>query len=295
MIINLKYHIASLAAVFLALGLGVLIGGAVPGDGVLVDEQQRITGKLEIQIEKLRQKNDILQSRIDTLESDNNIMGQFERQVLPVLVSGRLNGHSIGIIDTGGGDLAGELADSLTAAGSSVNCIISMGGLRQKDAMEICGMLGWECPPDNTFLSRLSMEISRSIAEGDCNIIDMLADAGVIKARVHPGSPVTDLVVIGGRGDKGQQKTFELDQDIVDCLGRRNISVYGVERSSDLYSSMEEYQRLGIATVDNIDTIAGQVALVYSISGQPGNYGIKPTARSLVPVPEKGVAVYAGQ
>ena len=38
--IDLKYHIASIVAVFLALGLGVIIGSTIVGDDLLVDHNK---------------------------------------------------------------------------------------------------------------------------------------------------------------------------------------------------------------------------------------------------------------
>jgi hypothetical protein len=40
--IDMRYHIASLAAVFLALGLGILIGSAALSEHVLVNQQKHL-------------------------------------------------------------------------------------------------------------------------------------------------------------------------------------------------------------------------------------------------------------
>jgi len=63
----------------------------------------------------------------------------------------------------------------------------------------------------------------------------------------------------------------------------RNVPVFGVETSDVAYSYMKEYQKLKVSTVDNIDMIPGQLSLVMSVYGKPGNYGIKTTARQLMP------------
>ena len=56
MIIDFRYHIASLAAVFLALGLGILVGGIFLKSDIVVSRQKELTDRLEVQIEQLRQK-----------------------------------------------------------------------------------------------------------------------------------------------------------------------------------------------------------------------------------------------
>ena len=47
---------------------------------------------------------------------------------------------------------------------------------------------------------------------------------------------------------------------------------------------MEYYQKQGISTVDNVDTIIGQISLALIMTGQEGNYGIKEGADALMPL-----------
>ena len=41
--------------------------------------------------------------------------------------------------------------------------------------------------------------------------------------------------------------------------------------------------RVRLTTVDNIDTVYGQVSLVMAMYGYPGHYGIKQTADAFIP------------
>ena len=50
MIVDFKYHIASLVAVFMALGIGVIIGSSVLGESIvrnIVAEQELLITRLE--------------------------------------------------------------------------------------------------------------------------------------------------------------------------------------------------------------------------------------------------------
>lgn len=67
--IDLKYHIASIVAVFLALGLGVIIGSTIVGDDLLVDQQQKL-------IERLEEQFYTLKDRENELLEDNNYKEQ---------------------------------------------------------------------------------------------------------------------------------------------------------------------------------------------------------------------------
>ncbi|MFZ5644080.1 MAG: copper transporter [Bacillota bacterium] len=291
MYLNLKYHIASLVAVFLAMGLGILIGSALPGDDVLAVHQQQLAGKLEAKMYTLSQKNNSLQSKVNLLETENNIKSQFENQVLPALVFQKLKGRSISIIATSGNDMTEGLLKTLTLAGAEVKSINLLNFSAVRDEDELLKILNWPSEDKTKIIEKLSHEVSKSIVEGHTENIKKLEDENIVKVNGYYGVYLSDVILLGGSHEKGNQKARKIDSSIAKYFKERGINVYGIEESGVFYSYMNEYQKMGLTTVDNIDTIAGQVALVYAISGKPGHYGIKPTAKRLLPVMDYGVEV----
>ncbi len=87
---------------------------------------------------------------------------------------------------------------------------------------------------------------------------------------------------IRGQADPGG-RYLNLDLPLMNYFLAQNIPVYGVETSDVDYSYMKQYQKLNVSTVDNIEMIPGQLSLVMAVYGKPGNYGIKTTARQLMP------------
>lgn len=288
MFLNLKYHIVSLVAVFSALGLGMLIGSAFPGDTTLISRQQQLVGKLESRMESIRQKNESLKARVAQLEMDGNIRGQFEKQVLPALLEGKLSGRSVAIISTGGRSVTGELAAALQMAGATVQSRTSLDG-EVKNREKVLKILQWQDMDDNSFITRMASEISTAVIYGQGPVVNALSGEGLIKIDGRYGGPLSDVIIVNG----GARAEKSLDSHIIDCFRERGIGVFGAEESFASYSCMKEYQKKGLATVDNIDTAPGQLSLVYSMSGSPGHYGIKSTARSFLPALERGVEVNA--
>lgn len=289
MFFNLRYHIVSLVAVFLALGLGILIGIALPGDEVLSMRQQQLTGSLEKQLGTLRQKNQILQARIGTLEADSSIQRRFESQVTPVLVAGRLNGRRIAVIDTSGCGSTAGLAAVLRSAGAEIQSttVVKGAGFENRSALQ--GKMKWPDMNEKSFWAAIAAEIAGAVTTGNAGGLNILSGEGFVLAGGAYGSPVDDVVIVGGGPEKSQARADVLDCALIDYFLSRKTNVYGVEESSAYRSCMKSYQKKGITTVDNIDTIPGQISLVYAISGMPGRYGIKPTARTLMPDINGGV------
>lgn len=83
MIIDLRYHIFSLAAVFLALGLGIAIGSALPGADTLLREQEKVITRLEKEFAQLRSERRALEEMVAEKEKELAVMERFHREIFP--------------------------------------------------------------------------------------------------------------------------------------------------------------------------------------------------------------------
>lgn len=290
MIIDLRYHIASLVAVFLALGIGILIGTTMLSNDTLVEQQKQLTDKLTLQLGELREKNEAVQAQANTLEIDNNVQKEFEKQVLPILIQGKLQGKRIAIIETNSYGFPDTLINALQTAGASVESITTIldGFQLGEKEQQIRTHFGWQNLNEDEIVSKLAVETARGVVSGDSKgAISYLTQADLIKLNGNSGVPVDAVIVFGGSQDEKMVKTNTLDLPMIDYFLTSKLPVMGVEESGALYSYMKEYQKKRISTVDNIDTIPGQYALILAIAGQPGHYGIKSTAHRLMPVIEQ--------
>lgn len=285
-IIDSRYHIASLVAVFLALGIGILIGSAVLGNDAIVNSQKKITDRLESQLTDLRQKNDEIQTKTNALETDNNAQKQFEKQVLPVLIQGKLTGQSIAIVETNSYGFSDDLEKLLVSAGAKIQSVTTIvnGFDISQDKDKLAGELGIKADNQDELVKRLMGEISRGILAGDnLALLNQLAQDNLIKMSGDYGLPLNGVIFIGGSQDKALVKPDTIDLPMIDYFLQQKIPVFGVEESDVAYSYMAEYQKKRITTVDNIDTTPGQFSLVLAMAGKPGHYGVKSTAQQLTP------------
>ena len=287
MIIDFRYHIASLVAVFLALGLGILVGGIMLKSDVLVDRQKQMTDKLEIQLEQLRQKNEAVEAQVSSLQVNYKSQEEFEKQILPLLVKGRLEGYQIALVETNSYSFSDDLIAVLQMAGVKVLSVTTiMGSFDQSANREaLKARLSWKDVGDGQLATRLASEVARGILVNDNRLVlDSLVEAGAVKISGEYGKPLSGVVIIGGSQEREMIKAEAVDLPMIDYFLAGKIPVYGVEEADIPYSYMKEYQKKRISTVDNIDSVPGQVALVLAMAGKPGHYGIKPTAQKLLPV-----------
>src|SRR5262249_57627209 len=70
---DLRYHVTSLAAVFIALLIGILVGVALASHGLGNSERK----SLEDDVRRAQNRNDALQSRVDALQQKNSADSNF--------------------------------------------------------------------------------------------------------------------------------------------------------------------------------------------------------------------------
>jgi hypothetical protein len=112
--INFRFHIVSLIAIFLALALGVVIGAGVIDRGV-VDALDNRLNTVEAKSDRIKSENDRLSAENEQLQS---VIGDLQ----PFSVQGRLLGDTVGIIATRGvdEDRVKETATASQQAGATI-------------------------------------------------------------------------------------------------------------------------------------------------------------------------------
>lgn len=126
MIIDLKYHITSLAAVFLALAIGVVTGTVMLGNDTIVWQQEKMTDSLESEISNLRDNNLQLRKKTEELDRQMLLSTRFEQSVLPQLIADKLTGMRVVVIDTCSRGLGGDISQLLTQSGAQVQAVVEL-------------------------------------------------------------------------------------------------------------------------------------------------------------------------
>ncbi len=87
MIINFRYHIFTITAIFAALGLGILIGSSIIGHEGLLEEQRHIIKNISNDINKLKKENKNLTFGISILEQKLTERNTFEKSLVSLLLT----------------------------------------------------------------------------------------------------------------------------------------------------------------------------------------------------------------
>ncbi len=286
--IDLKYHIASIIGIFLALGLGILIGSTIVGDNLLVDQQTKVIDRLEEQFYTLRSKEEEL-----TRENKYNaeIISKYEnygQALLPVLVKGQLKDYRVAVVVAGDSDVPPGMLNALSIAGAQVvskTVVLSDMNLNNVDLKN--RLADYYHLEKNSSLDTIRYHVAASVGSllaGQSNpeLGDFLQQNDLVKFTGE-GGQVNAVILVGGANSLSAVFADSFDRGLIQFLQGQQLKVFGVENSQVSYSYMESYQKENITTIDNVDLSPGQVSLVMAMSGQPGHYGMKASAQKFMP------------
>lgn len=287
--IDFRFHVSSLVAVFLALGIGIVIGVAMEGDETLLREQQVIVDRLEEDFNALREQNRLFQQEMDLIKDLNQNYQEFAQQVLPLLVKDKLTGQNVALVVTDSYATTEGLESLLTLAGAQLVSIARINGEFNFDDGEtqryICEKLGFEgLRTKAQYINQLANVIAEALqGRLEPAVLNLLKEVSLATFQFFSEQPIDMVVLLGGSRENLGGPENVIDLPIIDYFLQNGINVAGTETSQVENSYMGLYQGKKITTVDNIDTAPGQVALIWALAGVPGNYGIKTTADTLLP------------
>ena len=282
--LDARYHLFYSIAIFLMLGFGILIGASYYGP-VQVGQQKKVVQALAAETNIVVQERNQIQGRLDDDEQALALLN-------PMLVHGKLAGKRVVLIQTGDYADATQAANqSLEEAGATVAATVVLTGqwgaltARQRTTLSAIADASDPATQDKTMLAVLASALVQGTSAGTANAAALASfqQAGLMTLSGDLSMPCSLFVLIGGRSADSPDGS----PDSALLAGFQalpgSVVMAGCEPSSAAASSIPVYQAAGIATVDCIDLPLGQIALPFALRGEPGDYGVKPTAKKKLP------------
>jgi Copper transport outer membrane protein, MctB len=281
-----RYHAASLAAVFLALAIGILIGVGL-GHKIVSGTTKNLEQSLKSDLASAR-------GRADDLQGQLNRQNEFEQQVFPTLAGRVLRGDRIAVVALGAlpDDIKGDVQEVVGPDSPSGAALAEVAVVREPPDLSAIsaaapkGSEGSKVTRDRTALTSVAKRMGRSLVFGGPTF-KRFRGAMLDQVSGRPGGIDGVIVIRQQPTDLSQHQASEtdtLEAGIMAGLKDTHAPVVGVERTDTQPSSISFFTTNSVtATVDSVDLISGRVALVYALNGSEGNYGVKATADRLLP------------
>jgi hypothetical protein len=286
---NLRYHLASLIAVFLALVAGLVLGSVAAEFGYLDEQQAALIQDLQEEFDELRHANDDLR---DQYERDHG----FAVQVADAYTQGLLADRRVLVIaDDALTDALGVVNRAVVGAGGRVVTafLAEPGfGLYDADLRADLALLGQTDVPvherdlEREIAAGLAAEL-RSPVGVETPYMDALTDAGILELDGwEPGRRIDGAVVVASFEEQADTASIRFGARLHDM----GLPVAGAESSYADNGVVSAALEAGLSAVDHADLPQGALSLTMILAGRAeGHYGLRDGASGASPplgVPE---------
>jgi hypothetical protein len=310
-VINFRYHVVSLTAVFLALAIGLVVGTAAL-NGPVADN-------LKNQITSLNKDLGNKRDQINQYRDEINRNQEFATEIAPFYLAGKLTTRKIVVLALPGtNEYADGVVSMLKVAGATVTAkvtvqdkffdpgsnieLLDLAGQSSQPTIPIEGL-----PLNSDAVETASAQLASALlqhasgtqpsandvtsvltayAKGSYIAVDKTAVGGAESAVIVSGEPYTDK--------DAAKKSQSMVTMATQVSKNKPLVVAGASvGDGNLISAVRGDPKLvkEISTVDNASTVQGQVATAMVTSerldqGKIGQYGLGAGASSLVPKAE---------
>ena len=302
---DLRYHVASLAAVFLALAVGILLGVAISGNLRQAENSLRAN-----ELADLNRALEIERLRSDAARRRGEAAEELVERAYPALMNDRLAEKDFALVFLGpvDGEIRSAVEATLADAGSGtptrmIALDVPLDPEALDEFLEGSNALARYTGDDFTELGR---DLGGELVDGGETPLWTTLSSELVEERNGTASPPVDGAVVvrswlpdeTAEGEQADEvgATETLIDGLLQGLEDSDLPVVGVETTSNAQSTVPVFRERGISTVDDVDAIAGRVALAILLAGgDPGHYGVKDSATDGVAPPVEPVPAEASE
>lgn len=311
--IDFRYHLISLIAVFLALGLGILMGSVVLDD--------RLVERLQARVSETIRSNGDLRARINDLDGRLTAFEEFASAAEAPLIDETLLGETVVLIEIEGTDgaLVEGVRETIERAGGEVATALvlterfSLSDRTERDQLalilgsssdtardlrtEVATTLGQEMsaaasrnaerggPVNERFL-----QLMTELRENDFIGVDSDEDSALVPAG-------TLFMLLGGSEGEPAFDAIPIALTLANSLADGGAPALAAGTTRGAWGFVTAFRDDGkaqtqVSTVDNADTIPGRIAVVLALDeverGLVGHYGQEDGAEQALPEASSG-------
>jgi hypothetical protein len=279
---DFRYHVASLAAVFLALIIGIVVGVGISSGGFVSKSERSL---LNSRITELQDRLNSATQRAGDLAEEQRAGQQFIQDSYTALMTNRLAGRNIAVVFVGSIDdgVRSLIEKTLSDAGAptpirvrSLKVPIDLGELDAVLASRP-GLVGYA---DAGRAGDIGRELGQEFVLGGDGPLWRALSPQLVAERSGTGRDPADAVVVVRSADAQQGQTARLLAGFYAGLASQDVPAVGVQRSDAATTALHVFRRAHLSTVDDVDTLPGRIALAVLLSGgKAGAYGITDNAK----------------
>ena len=280
--LDFRYHALSLAAVLVALVLGLLLGVVIGDEGLVSSAENNLRRDLRSDVSEARDESARLREEIERRR-------RYEDATYAPLVQGRLSGRRVTLLflDDRSEAVFQRVRQAIGPAGGTLAFSATLRLPVDLDGIAEAAQGTRYEQLDEDLLDDLGRRIGVQLVRGG-RLVRALRDPLLANSsgELEPAEAIVIVRTPGERIDDPAERrqADALVEGVLDGLRRARVPVVGVEETTTEPSQVPYYRDRGVASVDNVDDVAGRASLVYALAGSAnGAYGVKDTRDAFIP------------
>ena len=273
-----KYYIILLIGIFLSLGLGILIGVTLENKDIIENQQILITRQIESEFSALRKETDMLRTNLEDIAKEKEQADSLCDYLFSKLTENRLKEVKISMISINASDAYYDLKQFLQLAGASIESSIIIEPELYTlllDVTAVSDAVNEEMKEPEKFYNIVAEDLIFSVIEGCATpLVNRIKELHFISIS-NDLEDYSDVIILFGNGrEKGLQLYGNqyFDIELIQAAKNLGLPIIAVEPVSVSRSAIPEYKKMGISTVEIIDTILGKLALISILEAERNEF-----------------------
>lgn len=269
-----KYHVVTIAAIFFALTVGLVVGSLYVSPQV-ADQQKRAIINLR----------DTINKNVADQRDEIERYQKFVATASPFLIQNRLKGEPVAIIQTGDyPDAVERVRAALTQANARLVSVAhldeafnrsddrlqaQLANLKQDGAMAVEGEAALPKNRDE-LTTALAAILTRQVQPPD-SLLPLLEDGNYL--HLEPDAKFTQapryVIIVAGSRSADSTRPANVDAPLIAALQKTGVRVIACEPQNAAAVDSAAYQTLGVnvAFIENVDSDIGPAALIMALRG----------------------------
>ncbi|EOD00466.1 copper transporter [Caldisalinibacter kiritimatiensis] len=261
MIINIRYYVLTITSIFLALGIGIIIGFMFDAQEIMVSQKQDIVNQLEEKFEYLKDENNTLKSNLKQERIKNKKYEKISEDLLPLMAKGKLDKMSYAVIDNNNIYKNSEISNLLELSGANIKSIT----LIEKRTLD--NLVNFIYKSSDTHV-----DVSSSFAKLLVNTLkDMnynneffsyLLTNNIIHIKEENTKPLDFIILTENVNLQSKHKINSFNESIIDYCSKLKLPIIYVKKDSTENINIDIYKNGKIDTINNISSYIGKITLL---------------------------------
>ena len=243
--INMKYYIVTIGSIFLALGIGIIVGFNLNYDQELSKQQSEVLSQFEEKFDSLNEEKSDLNKQIDSLNEKYGKLKTYVSQNYNLLIADALTNKNTGIILTNEkNDYSEELESTIKEANGNLafNIVIKDTIENSEKLKEAAEATGIEIKSSQDCINYIIDSLNGETANSDLEKLAKL-DLIEIKSLNKDYASYDSVVLVGENEDENMKNSFEVkEKNIISKLKSEKKYLVAVQREESTSKIMFRFK-----------------------------------------------------